>query len=206
MRGASGEPPVGRFLLCVCRLRSTHSKLCAAKLLKKMKSRPSEGADFALGQTEIPFVGHALGRGCSLCGCRRHALGRGCSLCGCRWCALGRGCSLCGCRWCALGRGCSLCGSRWLALGRGYSLCGSRRHALGLRKKIKRSCVLLFTAYPEPGSNRHGLPHWCLRPARLPIPPSGLKCGAKVVILFEKAKFCGKKVRFFHLSITFPFF
>ena len=29
--------------------------------------------------------------------------------------------------------------------------------------------------YPEPGSNRHGLPHWCLRPARLPIPPSGLK-------------------------------
>ena len=28
--------------------------------------------------------------------------------------------------------------------------------------------------YPEPGSNRHGLPHWCLRPARLPIPPSGL--------------------------------
>ena len=28
--------------------------------------------------------------------------------------------------------------------------------------------------YPEPGSNRHGLLHWCLRPARLPIPPSGL--------------------------------
>ena len=131
MRGASGEPSVGRFLLCVCRLRSTHSKLCAAKLLKKMKSRPSEGADFALGQTEIPFVGHALGRGYSLCGCR----------------------------WLALARGCSLCGSRW--------------RALGLRKKIKRSCVLLFTAYPEPGSNRHGLPHWCLRPARLPIPPSG---------------------------------
>ena len=33
--------------------------------------------------------------------------------------------------------------------------------------------------YPEPGSNRHGLPHWCLRPARLPIPPSGLQCGCK---------------------------
>ena len=31
--------------------------------------------------------------------------------------------------------------------------------------------------YPEPGSNRHGLLHWCLRPARLPIPPSGrLRC------------------------------
>ena len=28
-------------------------------------------------------------------------------------------------------------------------------------------------SYPEPGSNRHGLLHWCLRPARLPIPPSG---------------------------------
>ncbi|MEG1037560.1 MAG: hypothetical protein RSE22_04275, partial [Mucinivorans sp.] len=24
------------------------------------------------------------------------------------------------------------------------------------------------------GSNRHELLHWCLRPARLPIPPSGL--------------------------------
>ena len=31
-------------------------------------------------------------------------------------------------------------------------------------------------SYPEPGSNRHGLLHWCLRPARLPIPPSGLVC------------------------------
>ena len=31
--------------------------------------------------------------------------------------------------------------------------------------------------YPEPGSNRHGLLHWCLRPARLPIPPSGLSDG-----------------------------
>ena len=27
--------------------------------------------------------------------------------------------------------------------------------------------------YPEPGSNRHGSLHWCLRPTRLPIPPSG---------------------------------
>ena len=33
---------------------------------------------------------------------------------------------------------------------------------------------LHFVWYPEPGSNRHGLLHWCLRPARLPIPPSGL--------------------------------
>ena len=43
--------------------------------------------------------------------------------------------------------------------------------------------------YPEPGSNRHGLPHWCLRPARLPIPPSGLKAGAKLYFLLIKAKF-----------------
>ena len=34
--------------------------------------------------------------------------------------------------------------------------------------------LLNSLTYPEPGSNRHGLPHWCLRPARLPIPPSGL--------------------------------
>ena len=27
--------------------------------------------------------------------------------------------------------------------------------------------------YPDPGSNRDEFPHWCLRPARLPIPPSG---------------------------------
>ncbi len=29
-------------------------------------------------------------------------------------------------------------------------------------------------SYPDPGSNRDGLLHRCLRPARLPIPPSGL--------------------------------
>ena len=27
--------------------------------------------------------------------------------------------------------------------------------------------------YPDSGSNRDALRHWCLRPARLPIPPSG---------------------------------
>ena len=30
--------------------------------------------------------------------------------------------------------------------------------------------------YPDPGSNRDALRHWCLRPARLPIPPSGHGC------------------------------
>ena len=49
-------------------------------------------------------------------------------------------------------------------------------------KKEKEKCKCLkikhlhFVWYPEPGSNRHGLLHWCLRPARLPIPPSGLVC------------------------------
>ena len=40
------------------------------------------------------------------------------------------------------------------------------------------------TKYPEPGSNRHGLPHWCLRPARLPIPPSGLQKRCKGTNIF----------------------
>ena len=41
---------------------------------------------------------------------------------------------------------------------------------------FKKTTQLLVkrSLYPEPGSNRHGLLHWCLRPARLPIPPSGL--------------------------------
>ena len=38
----------------------------------------------------------------------------------------------------------------------------------------KRPSFESLLSYPEPGSNRHGLLHWCLRPARLPIPPSGL--------------------------------
>ena len=46
-----------------------------------------------------------------------------------------------------------------------------------IQKKNRKSLTfkdLRFKVYPEPGSNRHGLLHWCLRPARLPIPPSGL--------------------------------
>ena len=50
-------------------------------------------------------------------------------------------------------------------------------------------CVFLAShvvlSYPEPGSNRHGLPHWCLRPARLPIPPSGLESVGKAAIKRE---------------------
>ena len=46
--------------------------------------------------------------------------------------------------------------------------CGARKKKNPLRDISKR-----VFKYPEPGSNRHGSPHWCLRPARLPIPPSG---------------------------------
>ena len=57
---------------------------------------------------------------------------------------------------------------------------------------IKR--LSTFLLYPDPGSNRDGLLHWCLRPARLPIPPSGqialgLFAVAKVLIIFELANF-----------------
>ncbi len=42
--------------------------------------------------------------------------------------------------------------------------------------------------YPDPGSNRDGLLHRCLRPARLPIPPSGLIGATKVVFFFGRHK------------------
>ena len=48
--------------------------------------------------------------------------------------------------------------------------------------------------YPDPGSNRDGLPHWCLRPARLPIPPSGLNCGCKDTVFFLMRQTFYKKV------------
>lgn len=51
---------------------------------------------------------------------------------------------------------------------------------------------LTFSLYPDPGSNRDGLPHWCLRPARLPIPPSG-----RISLDFE----C-KGRRFFYICKT----
>ena len=42
-----------------------------------------------------------------------------------------------------------------------------------VQQKKEKDLVFLLFLYPDPGSNRDGLPHWCLRPARLPIPPSG---------------------------------
>lgn len=55
--------------------------------------------------------------------------------------------------------------------------------------------------YPDPGSNRDGLLHWCLRPARLPIPPSGLNAfllsGAKVGIKNGLVKYLERKIVIF---------
>ena len=52
-----------------------------------------------------------------------------------------------------------------------------------VQQKKEKDFVFLLFLYPDPGSNRDGLPHWCLRPARLPIPPSGhtlyRDCGCK---------------------------
>ena len=56
------------------------------------------------------------------------------------------------------------------------------------QKKNRKSLKirdLRFNWYPEPGSNRHGLLHWCLRPARLPIPPSGLFASGRDWRLFR---------------------
>ena len=44
-------------------------------------------------------------------------------------------------------------------------------------KKARKVQKLSSLQYPEPGSNRHGSLHWCLRPTRLPIPPSGRLLG-----------------------------
>ena len=41
------------------------------------------------------------------------------------------------------------------------------------RENPDNQSIIRVYSYPDPGSNRDGLPHWCLRPARLPIPPSG---------------------------------
>ena len=60
------------------------------------------------------------------------------------------------------------------------------------RPKLRELSAVL--QYPDPGSNRDGLLHWCLRPARLPIPPSGLNADAKVRIFFLTTKFLGQKI------------
>ena len=63
------------------------------------------------------------------------------------------------------------------------------------KRKITKSLIIRglaisfeLNSYPEPGSNRHGLLHWCLRPTRLPIPPSGL-----AIALFPNCECKGKE-------------
>ena len=62
------------------------------------------------------------------------------------------------------------------------------------RKIVDNQEIINYSLYPDPGSNRDGLLHWCLRPARLPIPPSGLNADAKVRIFFLTTKFLGQKI------------
>ena len=68
--------------------------------------------------------------------------------------------------------------------------------------KVKAEKHCYFSAlYPDPGSNRDGLPHWCLRPARLPIPPSGLlRC--KGTHFFYICKFFFKKSSIINSYLT----
>ena len=47
------------------------------------------------------------------------------------------------------------------------------RFIISIYKEKAEKHLCSSALYPDPGSNRDGLPHWCLRPARLPIPPSG---------------------------------
>ena len=78
--------------------------------------------------------------------------------------------------------------------------------AVHLLSRKKQPCIdvqCMAVVYPDPGSNRDGLRHWCLRPARLPIPPSGLcDCKGTNNIFISQVK-CEKSLSsiFFCLSI-----
>ena len=60
--------------------------------------------------------------------------------------------------------------------------------------------LTLCFVYPEPGSNRHELLHWCLRPTRLPIPPSGqMRCkGSHIFVI------CKVLIEFFDFFLSLP--
>ncbi len=58
--------------------------------------------------------------------------------------------------------------------------------------------------YPEPGSNRHSRRNWFLRPARLPIPPSGHELvfiGRQKYLKILRNKFISQKINI--LNYTF---
>ena len=68
-------------------------------------------------------------------------------------------------------------------------LAGNKLGIILKRKRVKclKANILTLFLYPDPGSNRDGLLHWCLRPARLPIPPSGLSvCKGTYIFLMSK--------------------
>ena len=63
-------------------------------------------------------------------------------------------------------------------------------------KRKKERSKLLSILVPRPGIEPGWIAPWCLRPARLPIPPSGqiplcLFAVAKVLIIFELTNFLG---------------
>ena len=85
------------------------------------------------------------------------------------------------------------------------SFCENSQMWGNVRKREKRKIAKSFinkglaitvesNSYPEPGSNRHALRHWCLRPTRLPIPPSG---HVIVAVRWRIAAFCVCKVTCF---------
>ena len=50
---------------------------------------------------------------------------------------------------------------------------------------IDLQCLLLLVFVPRAGVEpARVLPHWCLRPTRLPIPPSGRRSGCKGKSIF----------------------
>ena len=52
--------------------------------------------------------------------------------------------------------------------------------------------AISVSLYPERGSNPHAFQHRCLRPTCLPIPTSGRKAVAKVIVFFGFCKLISK--------------
>ena len=55
-------------------------------------------------------------------------------------------------------------------------------------KSIDLQGAISVSLYPERGSNPHAFQHRCLRPTCLPIPTSGRKASAKVIVFFRFCK------------------
>ena len=59
-------------------------------------------------------------------------------------------------------------------------------------KSIDLQGAISVSLYPERGSNPHAFQHRCLRPTCLPIPTSGRKAVAKVIVFFGFCKLISK--------------